>query len=149
MDHVTTRILPAYHRLLQHTEKSPYSLDSARAELLKAIKTWISAADPDGPYFTGKELTLGDVCLAPWAVRMWVFDHFNKGGLGIPAPGQGGDDEKVWNRWRQWTEAIQSRKSVTETLSDREHYLPIYQRYAEDRAQSEMAKAIREGRGVP
>jgi len=79
---------------------------------------------------------------------MWVFDHF-KGGLGIPAPGQGGDDEELWNRWRKWSDAVTSRKSVTETMSEQEHYMPIYQRYAEDRAMSEMAKATREGRGVP
>jgi len=148
VDHVSTRILPAYHRFLQWTEKSPYSLEKAREELLGALKTWINEADPEGPYFLGKDFSFADVCLAPWAVRMWVLDHF-KGGLGIPAPGQGGEDERAWNRWRQWTEAIESRKSITETLSDREHYMPIYQRYAEDRAQSEMAKATREGRGVP
>ncbi|KIW99408.1 uncharacterized protein Z518_11396 [Rhinocladiella mackenziei CBS 650.93] len=148
VDYVTTRILPAYHRFLQHTERSPYSLEKARSEFLGTLRTWIAQADPDGPYFLGKDFSFADVSLAPWALRMWVLDHF-KGGLGIPPPGQGGEDEQVWNRWRKWTEAIQSRKSVTETMSDREHYLPIYRRYAEDRAQSEMAKAIREGRGVP
>ncbi|KIX99266.1 uncharacterized protein Z520_04842 [Fonsecaea multimorphosa CBS 102226] len=148
VDHITTRILPAYHRFLQHTEKSPYTLEKARAELLNALKTWISNADPEGPYFMGKDLTFGDVALAPWALRMWVFDHF-KGGLGIPPPGQGGEDEQLWNRWRKWVDAVTSRKSVTETMSDKEHYMPIYQRYAEDRAMSEMAKATREGRGVP
>ncbi|KIV87059.1 hypothetical protein PV11_02630 [Exophiala sideris] len=148
VDHVTTRILPAYHRFLQWTEKSPYSLEKAKAEFLNALKTWISAADPEGPYFLGKEFSFGDVCLAPWAVRMWVLDHY-KGGAGIPGPGEGGEDQQAWNRWHKWVEAIEARKSVTETLSEREHYLPIYQRYAEDRAQSEMAKATREGRGVP
>jgi glutathione S-transferase len=44
---------------------------------------------------------------------------------------------------------VQKRKSVIETTSEREHYLPIYQRYAEDRAQSELAKATRAGKGVP
>jgi glutathione S-transferase len=34
-------------------------------------------------------------------------------------------------------------------LSEQQYYLSIYQKYAEDRAQSEMAKAIRGGRGVP
>ncbi|KIW92928.1 uncharacterized protein Z519_06777 [Cladophialophora bantiana CBS 173.52] len=148
VDHITTRILPAYHRFLQHTEKSPYTLEKARSELLNALKTWISNADPEGPYFMGQDFTFGDIALAPWAVRMWVLDHF-KGGLGIPPPGQGGEDEQLWNRWRKWSNAVTSRKSVTETMSNKEHYMPIYQRYAEDRAMSEMAKAIREGRGVP
>jgi glutathione S-transferase len=38
---------------------------------------------------------------------------------------------------------------VVGTTSLREHYLPIYQRYADDTAQSELAKATREGKGVP
>jgi glutathione S-transferase len=81
-------------------------------------------------------------------MRLWVFDHF-KGGLGIPEEGKGGEDEQVWARWRKWIAAVQNRKSVKETMSDKEHYIPIYQSYADDTAQSEMAKAIRQGRGVP
>ena len=60
-----------------------------------------------------------------------------------------GGDEEVWERWRKWLAAVQDRKSVKETMSDREHYLPIYQRYAYDKAQSELAKATRAGKGVP
>ena len=104
--------------------------------------------DPQGPYFLGEELSLLDIVLAPWAVRLWVFDHF-KGGSGIPAEGAGGKNEDEWKRFRKWLKAIESRKSVKETLSERQHYLPIYLRYAEDRAQSEAAKAIRAGRGIP
>jgi hypothetical protein len=68
-----------------------------------------------------------------------VFDHF-KGGSGIPDEGKGGEDEEIWKRFRKWLSAVENRKSVKETLSERQHYLPIYQRYAEDRAQSEAAK---------
>ena len=45
--------------------------------------------------------------------------------------------------------AIEERPSIKNTTSDKEHYLPIYQRYAENRAQSELAKATRKGQGVP
>jgi glutathione S-transferase len=34
-------------------------------------------------------------------------------------------------------------------MSEREHYLPIYERYHQNTAQSELAKATRKGRGVP
>lgn len=77
-----------------------------------------------------------------------MFDHF-KGGLGIPAEGEGGEQEKTWARWRKWLHAIESRPSIKATTSEREHFLPIYQRYADDKAQSELAKATRKGRGVP
>jgi glutathione S-transferase len=69
--------------------------------------------------------------------------------LGIPEEGKGGDDEKTWGRWRKWFAAVEGRKSIKETTSEKEHYLPIYQRYADDTAQSELAKATRQGRGVP
>lgn len=91
---------------------------------------------------------MADIVLAPWAVRHWVFAHFGKDPQ-IPEPGQGGEDEQIWNRWRTWVKAVEGRESVTKVLSDQEHYLPIYQRYAEDKAQSEMAKATREGRPPP
>jgi glutathione S-transferase len=149
IDHITSRIIPAFHRFLQHTKDSPYSLDAARAEFLGHLKTWIKEADPTGPYFAGEQFSMADVALAPWAVRLWVFDHFKDGGLGMPEKGKGGEDEEAWERWRVWVKAIQGRKSVQETMSEREHYLPIYTRYAENRAQSELAKATRKGRGVP
>ncbi len=63
-------------------------------------------------------------------VRLWIFDYF-KGGLGIPSEGQGGNDEKGWARWRKWLAAIESRPSVVNTMSDKEHYMPLYKRYGE------------------
>ena len=149
VDHITSRIIPAFHRFLQHTKGSPYSIAEARDEFLGHLKTWIKEADPTGPFFMGEQFSMADIALAPWGVRLWVFDHFKEGGLGMPEKGNGGEDEEVWARWRTWVKAVEGRKSVAETMSDREHYLPIYTRYAEDRAQSELAKATRKGRGVP
>lgn len=59
-------------------------------------------------------------------LRLWVFDHY-KEGLGIPAEGEGGEDEKTWARFRKWLKAIEERPSLRNTMSEREHYLPIYQ----------------------
>ena len=83
--------------------------------------------DEEGPFFLGREPSLIDFVMAPWAVRLWVFDHF-KGGLDIPEEGRGGHDEKSWCRWRKWLTAINERESIKETTSERQHYLPIYQR---------------------
>lgn len=145
-DYVGTRIVPAYHRFLQH--QGDDGLQEKRHEFLNHLKEFTKEMHPEGPYFLGNEFSLIDIVIAPWANRLWVFDHF-KGGLGLPDEGKGGDDEKVWARWRKWLEAVESRKTIKETLSEREHYLPIYQRYAEDKAQSEAAKAVRAGRGIP
>lgn len=146
-DFVTSRIIPGFHRFLQH-QGGTEELDAARQDFLGYLKEFTRAMDGDGPFFHGKEFMMTDITIAPWVVRLWVFDHFKEGGLGIPAPGEGGDDEEVWKRWRKWLDAIESRHSVSATMSEREHYLPIYKRYADDKTQSELAKSIRAGKGV-
>lgn len=55
-----------------------------------------------------------------------MFDHY-KEGLGIPAEGKGGEDEATWTRFRKWLKVIEERPSLKSTMSEREHYLPIYQ----------------------
>lgn len=152
-DYVTSRIIPAFHRFLQHTPAKPYTLDEARREFLATLRTWIQDADPEGPLYAGAHLSLPDVMLAPWAVRLWVLDHFKGGGLlGRPPATGGGHDEQdalLWARWRKWVQAVEERATVQATLSEKEYYLPIYERYHTDQAQSELAKATRAGRGVP
>ncbi|KAJ5693244.1 hypothetical protein N7462_002667 [Penicillium macrosclerotiorum] len=156
IDYVTSRIIPSFHRFLQHqlvdgagNAENDAGLERARQDFLNHLKTWTKEMHPEGPYFLGSEISLPDLVLAPWAVRLWAFDEFKNGGLGIPAKGMGGSEEAVWNRWRKWIVAIEDRKSVRETTSEKEHYLPIYKRYADNTAQSELAKATRAGRGVP
>lgn len=78
-------------------------------------------------------------------VRLWIFDHY-KNGLNVPKEGE---DSSVWSRFDKWLKAIEERPSVRETTSEKEKYLSIYQKYADDKAQSELAKATRKGRGVP
>lgn len=147
MDFVGKKFIPSFHRFLQ-SQGDKEELEGKRQEFLGVLKEWTREMDREGPFFLGKDFGILDIVLGPWALRLWVFDHF-KGGLGIPEKGKGGEDEEVWERWRKWYEAVSERRSVKETCSDREHLLPIYQRYADDKAQSELAKATREGRGVP
>jgi len=146
-DFVTTRIIPSFHRFLQF-QPGNSSIDTVRSEFLDTLKQFADAMDEQGPFFLGTEPSLVDLVLAPWAVRLWVFDHY-KGGLGMPGENQAGSVKDSWSRWRKWLAAIESRRSIKETTSEMEHYLPIYQRYADDTAQSELAKATRAGKGVP
>ena len=143
-DFVTSRIIPSFHRFLQYQPKSPSDsgLSKVREDFLNKLKQFTEEMEPTGPFFLGKELSLIDLIIVPWAVRLWVFDHF-KGGLGMP------EGEQWVARWGKWLSAVEKRESVVSTTSEREHYLPIYQRYADDKAQSELAKATREGKGVP
>ena len=127
-DYVTSRIVPKYFRFLQHQEgETPYSLEEARSDFLESLKEFADNMDAEGPFFFGEEPMNVDFLAGPFAMRLWVFDHF-KQGLGVPPEGRGGKDEKVWARWRKWTSAIEKRRSMQETMSDREHQIPIYKR---------------------
>ncbi|CAD6443290.1 72263b39-ed2d-43eb-bd95-11719d9b3db2 [Sclerotinia trifoliorum] len=144
IDHTTSRIIPAFHRFLQYqplSSQDPKFL-SLRTKFLMSIYDFTQEMDPIGPYFTGKDPCLVDFTLAPWALRIWVFDYF-KGGLHIEELGD------MRERWEKWVEAIEERKSIQMSLSETKYYLPIYQRYADDLAQSELGKAMREGNEVP
>ncbi|KAL0260712.1 hypothetical protein SLS55_004402 [Diplodia seriata] len=147
-DFVTSRIIPGYHRFLQYQveESGREGFEKVKAEYLGYLREWIKEADPEGPFFGGKDPRAIDFNIGPWVIRNWVFDEF-KGGSGIPKEGEEGDDE-VWKRWRKFAEAIADRKSVKETTSQNERYKPLYKKYADNIAQSELAKSIRAGRGV-
>lgn len=127
MDFVTTRIIPAFHRFLQwQPSESAPTIDGKREEFLNTLREFTGAMAEEGPWFGGKEIGMVDLVLAPWAVRLWVLDHFKEGGVGVPEEG-GERDGKVWKRWREWRGAVEARKSVRETGSEREMYLPIYE----------------------
>lgn len=142
IDHVNTRIIPAFYRLLQHTPDKPYGIEQARDELRGHIAELTAQMDPSGPWFSGGDIGLVDISLAPWAKRLWLIDHYKPGGLGIPE-GQG------WDRWRTWMAALEGRRSVTDTWSDDERYILAYRRYAEDTTNSLVGQATRQGKKLP
>lgn len=82
-DFVTSRIIPAFHRFLQYqpARDGAEGLQKAREEYLGYLKEFAAEMDAEGPYFLGGELSLIDIAIAPWAVRLWVFDHFKEGGV--------------------------------------------------------------------
>ena len=128
-DYVDKKFLPAFFRFIQwQPEQSEKSLEEVKTEFHDTLLQFVEAMDPEGPYFFGTEPTLPDFMIVPWAVKLWVFDEFKKGGSGIPEEGQGGKREKTWARWRKWLKVMEARRSVTETLSEQSHYMPLYQR---------------------
>lgn len=163
IDHISSRIVPSFYRFLQHTPEkdSQYTISDVRSELLGHIKTFVrqllemdaqrdSLGEAPGPWFLGDQFSLVDITLIPWALRLFLIDHYKKpDGVGIPDSGRGGEDEEVWNRWRVWKQAVRNRDSVTSTLSEREKYIEVYKRYAEDETGSQVGQATRGGRSMP
>ncbi|KAK3295374.1 glutathione S-transferase [Chaetomium fimeti] len=154
INHVAARVVPAFYRLLQHTEGKGYSIEEARGEMLAGLKTFAkemvdSGSGGDGPWFLGGRFSLVDVMLAPWAKRLFLIDHYKPGGVGIPKKGERGEDEEVWARWDRWFTAVVERESVKATWSEGDKYIEAYKRYADDTTSSEVGQATRQGRSLP
>ncbi|KAK2795462.1 hypothetical protein FQN52_005229 [Onygenales sp. PD_12] len=111
IDFVGSRIIPNLR-----------NLETKRPEVHAALKEFTRAMDPEGPFFHGKEFGLPDVALVPWVARFFVHEVL-RGGVQIPAKGEGGEDEAVWARWRKWEAAVLARESVKATMSEREDYV--------------------------
>ncbi|KAK3996397.1 NAD-dependent protein deacetylase hst2-1 [Cladorrhinum sp. PSN332] len=156
INHVSTRIVPAWYGVMQAQGQSGSGEREKLREGVKAFAREMLDGSNDGPWFLGERFSLVDVSLAPWAKRLWLIDYYKEGGSGIPKKGEegrrrGGDEEeeKVWERWDQWLEAVVKRDSVVRTWSEDEKYVGVYRRYAENTTQSEVAKATRQGKGLP
>ncbi|KAI0079304.1 glutathione S-transferase C-terminal-like protein [Panus rudis PR-1116 ss-1] len=134
VDHINKQIVPGFMRLIQAQDVEKQN--AAREDLYKGLRTLVEKVR--GPYFLGEEFSLVDVALAPWVLR----DYISKENRGYSR-------EAVGESWVKYAHALETRPSVVKTQSDKEHYAEIYARYLRDEAQSEAAKAIREGRPIP
>ncbi|KZP28522.1 glutathione-S-transferase [Athelia psychrophila] len=134
VDHITKAVIPTYFRLIQSQEADKQ--DEARNALYKALSELSKEAK--GPWFLGEQFSLVDIAVAPWALRDY-----------IASENRGYRREAVGNGWKEWAERLETRESVVNTTSEKEYYAEIYGRYLRDEAQSEAAKAIRDGKVIP
>eukprot|EP00850_Spirogloea_muscicola_P003324 SM000013S26493 [mRNA] locus=s13:721894:723143:+ [translate_table: standard] len=141
MDYVNKKVVPTFYRFLQFQDAEKQA--EAGRELLQHYKE-LSAAmlelDPEGPYFMGKDFTLADVVLTPWAVRDHVLMHYR--GFRVP-------ETTEFQRFNLWLAAVKERPSVRATLADPERLQATYQRYADNTVQSEVGRAINSDRPLP
>lgn len=147
IDHIATRIVPGFYKLIQHTPDKAYSIGDTRKEFLEHIKTFVKEMDTGGPWFLGNRFSLVDIMLAPWAKRLFLIDHYKPGGVGIDQLKD--DGEETWARWHKWFDAIVERPSILDTWSADEQYIEAYRRYAEDTTGSLVGQATRQGNRLP
>jgi glutathione S-transferase len=145
IDHISKKILPTFFGLLQAQDLEKQ--EEAKGKLFEGLQKFTKELAPSssGPYFFGDRFTIVDVALAPWALRVPPALKTFKN-IEIPTSGGEGD---VWNRFKEWTDAVVTRESVQRTTSDADRYLELYSKYANNTAQSEVAKATREGKPLP
>lgn len=154
IDQISKTYVPAFQRLLPAAD--PEAQRTAREAVYGALRAF--AAGIKGPWYLGEEFSLVDVAIAPWIVRDYII-----------AENRGYKRAEVSAAWEAYAGRLEKRESVVNTSSVsgwicgagpgrelifflwqlREHMAPIYGRYLRDEAQSEAARAIREGRAIP
>jgi glutathione S-transferase len=117
-DHVNRKILPLFYRYLQ--EQDPKKQPSHASELQSEIKKLVDAADSQGPFFLGEEISFVDVQFTPWMLRM----------KRVLQPYRGWPDPEPGSRWGKWVDAVEADERVQATTSGDELYLDSYERYA-------------------
>ena len=148
IDHIATKIIPGWYKVMQHTSDKAFAIEEARAEFHKHIEALVKEMVDisSGPFFLGEKISLVDIALAPWAKRLFLLDYYKNGGHGLPNSSWSSD---VKERWDAWYKAILQRKSVKDTCSDDARYIEAYKRYADDTTQSEVGQATRAGTRLP
>ncbi|GAA5955335.1 hypothetical protein JCM3765_003285 [Sporobolomyces pararoseus] len=131
---VSNVLVPAYYKLLQAQE--PEAQKEAKEAFVKAFKdveeNWFVKGQ--GDWARGEKFGILDAVIAPWIVRLDILvEHRN---LKVEELGEG---------LKSYVERILDRKSVKDTRSEKEAYTGIYQRYLNNTAESEVAKATRKG----
>ncbi|KAE8146065.1 hypothetical protein BDV25DRAFT_133244 [Aspergillus avenaceus] len=137
-DFINRHIVPNFYRVLQ--EQDGQKQISNAQELKDAFHTLVNAADSQGPFFLGPNISFVDVQVAPWIIRL----------SRVLKPYRGWPEPEAGSRWSAWVNAIETNEHIKATTSDEELYLDSYERYAQNRPNtSQLANAINSGRGLP
>ncbi|GKT87434.1 glutathione S-transferase omega-1 [Colletotrichum tofieldiae] len=63
IDHINSRVVPAFYKFIQHTPEKEYSIEQARDEFLGNIKTFTKEMDPRDLGFLARRSVLSMSCL--------------------------------------------------------------------------------------
>jgi len=137
-DHINRHVIPLFYKLLQAQDQNDQITHAQ--DLRDQINKLVAAADPNGPFFLGPQISFVDVQVAPWVLRL----------RRVLGPYRGWPEPEEGSRWKAWVDAIDREPSVVATTSTDELYLDSYERYAENRpGTSQLADAVNSGRGLP
>lgn len=89
-------------------------------ELQNRLNQLITVANSQGPFFLGPNISLVDVQIAPWILRL----------SRVLKPYRGWPDPEKGSRWAAWVDAIESNQHIQATMSTDQLYMDSYERYA-------------------
>ncbi|CEI65073.1 hypothetical protein FVEN_g11868 [Fusarium venenatum] len=108
--HINHHIVPNFHKLVQNQN---LGFEHEAADRLQgSIDILVRAADKKGPFFLGQNLSLVDIYLAPFALRLSRVLVSTRGWYFPPAE----------SRWAKWLDAIEGDRSVRATTSNHALY---------------------------
>ncbi|WXC55540.1 hypothetical protein SNK03_001487 [Fusarium graminearum] len=108
--YINRHIVPNFHKLVRNHD--PSFGNGAADRLQASIDTLAGAADEKGPFFLGQDLSLVDIHLAPFALRLSRV-LVSTCGWCLPPSG---------SRWARWLGAIEGDRSVRATTSNQALY---------------------------
>ncbi|GAT27121.1 glutathione transferase [Aspergillus luchuensis] len=117
-DFINRHIVPNFYRVLQEQDTQKQIANAQ--ELRDAFNTLVGAADAQGPFFLGAQISFVDVQVAPWVIRL----------RRALKPYRGWPDPEPGSRWGAWVDAIENNEHIQATTSTDELYLDSYERYA-------------------
>lgn len=115
---INRHVVPNFYRVLQEQDQEKQILHAQ--ELQTRLNQLVTAAHDQGPFFLGPNLSLVDVEVAPWIIRLGR----------VLKPYRGWPDPEAGTRWAAWVNAIETNQHVKATTSTDQLYMDSYERYA-------------------
>ncbi|XP_013385982.1 glutathione S-transferase U20 [Lingula anatina] len=134
-DHVNKKIIPHIFGMI--VKQTPEEQEQAKKDALDGILAYTQAMRDGGPYFLGAQFSLADIVLGTFASIFFCMEHYR--GFKVP-------ETEQFARYHTWINAVKSRESWQKVLPSREKVLEDWRPYAEGKAQTELAKAARQGK---
>ena len=152
IDHINKKIIKPFYQILQFQDDRKEERDQAIITYYDAVAKLIEQMDESGPYFNGTKVSAVDLVFLPWATRMFLLEHYRN--LKYE---QCFKDERILNRYDKWYNACNELGALKATQKSKtitfEQYptelIKKYKRYADNTANSLVAKAINSGSVMP
>ncbi|KAL7276425.1 hypothetical protein RUND412_000597 [Rhizina undulata] len=128
---ITQTLQPSFFSYL--FEQDPQNIARKHLLALSHLKTFTLSMQPiprshkrttaNGAYFFGDQFSLVDIFLAPLVARLLFFEEIKGFIVFDPDAGYSTRRGNEWiERWNMWRKAVMMRRSVDDTMSDREAY---------------------------
>lgn len=134
IDFDNVKFVPLFYRvLLEQDSAKQQDLVDQIVDHFECFERDGLADDRDGPYWFGKDVSLVDIAIYPHFERLGVLQAYRK--IEIPA---------ACTKLREWHAAMRERASSKHTAHDDAYHIKAYKKYAEDTAQGNTAKEMRQ-----